>query len=109
MNESTCIVIPALNEAPVIERVVRELRACPSLQHVHLHEILVGDNGSTDATASLAAAAGARVVRERRRGYGRACLTGVLAASEADIIVLMDADGSDMPEDIVRVWEPVQR
>jgi rSAM/selenodomain-associated transferase 1 len=108
MEHRTCIVIPSLNEAPVIERVVRGLRNCLPLQRAGIQDILVVDNGSTDGTAAIAAAAGARVVREPRRGYGRACLTGVLAASQAEVIVLMDADGSDVPEDILRVWEPVQ-
>ncbi|HEY7124428.1 MAG TPA: TIGR04282 family arsenosugar biosynthesis glycosyltransferase [Ktedonobacterales bacterium] len=107
MENRTCLVIPALNEAPVIERVIRSLRASAALQRTHLDDILVVDNGSDDDTAALAAAAGARVVREPQRGYGRACLTGVLAASQAEVIVLMDADGSDVPEDILRVWEPV--
>jgi glycosyltransferase involved in cell wall biosynthesis len=59
-------------------------------------EVIVVDGGSTDATVAIATAAGARVVQERRRGYGRACATGVAAAS-GDIIVFLDADGADDP------------
>ena len=105
---STSVVIPALNEEPVIGQVVTRLRECPALQAVGISDIVVVDNGSDDATAAVARAAGARVVSEPRRGYGRACLAGVLAAADAEVIVLMDGDGSDVPEDILRVWEPVR-
>ncbi len=104
----TTVVIPALNEAPVIGEVVRRLRACQALQEVGIRDILVVDNGSDDETSAVARAAGARVVQEPRRGYGRACLAGVQAAKDADVIILMDGDGSDVPEDLVRVWQPVQ-
>ena len=105
---STSIVIPALNEEAVIGQVVTRLRECPALQAAGITDIVVVDNGSDDATAAVARAAGARVVSEPRRGYGRACLAGVLAAKEAEVIVLMDGDGSDVPEDVLRVWEPVR-
>ncbi len=104
----TTIVIPALNEAPVIGDVVRSLRACQALQDAGITDIVVVDNGSDDETAAAARAAGARVIEEPRRGYGRACLAGVQAAQEADVIVLLDGDGSDVPADIALVWEPVQ-
>jgi cellulose synthase/poly-beta-1,6-N-acetylglucosamine synthase-like glycosyltransferase len=78
-------VIPALDEAPSIGRVVETLREGRSAA---LHRIVVVDNGSTDGTGEIALRAGASVVREERRGYGYACLTGVLAAEEADVIVL---------------------
>jgi hypothetical protein len=108
MPGSTCIVIPALNEAAVIGEVVRGLRACRALQEAGISDIVVVDNGSDDETGEAARAAGARVVQEPRRGYGRACLAGVQAAKDADVIILMDGDGSDVPDDIVRVWQPVQ-
>ena len=69
--------------------------------------IVVVDNGSTDGTGEIARRAGARVVREERRGYGHACLAGVLAAREAEVIVLLDGDASDDPEDLPRVLEPL--
>jgi rSAM/selenodomain-associated transferase 1 len=108
MPGTAAIVIPALNEAPVIGRVVRGLRACRALQEAGITDLVVVDNGSADGTGEVARAAGARVVQEPRRGYGRACLTGVQAAKRADVIILMDGDGSDVPEDVVRVWQPVQ-
>ncbi|HEX6777699.1 MAG TPA: TIGR04282 family arsenosugar biosynthesis glycosyltransferase [Ktedonobacterales bacterium] len=108
MRCSTSVVIPALNEEAVIGQVVTRLWECPALQAAGIPDIVVVDNGSDDATAAVAGAAGARVVSEPRRGYGRACLAGVLAAKEAEVIVLMDGDGSDVPEDVLRVWEPVR-
>ena len=97
-------VIPALNEAPSIGTVVRGLLA----HHAGLlHQIIVVDNGSTDDTAVLARHAGATVVSEPRRGYGYACLAGVLAAEPADIIVLLDGDAADDPADLPRVLAPL--
>ena len=69
-------------------------------------EIIVVDNGSTDGTGEAARNAGARVVREGRRGYGYACLAGVLAA-DAEVIVLLDGDAADDPDDLSRVLEPL--
>ena len=65
------------------------------------------DNGSADATAERARAAGARVVSEPRRGYGRACLAGVLAADGSDVIVLLDGDAADDPGDLAVVLAPL--
>lgn len=97
-------VIPALNEAPSIRRVVEGLRAQTA---VPLDQVIVVDNGSTDGTATIALAAGATVVTEPRRGYGYACLAGVLAARHADIVVLLDGDAADDPADLPRVVTPV--
>lgn len=86
------LLIPALNEAEVIGRV---LEAVPQAL---FSQILVIDNGSTDATAEQARSAGAEVVAEPVRGYGRACLTGLRQLRpEIDAVVFMDADFSDDP------------
>ena len=100
------VVIPALNEAPSISGVVHDLRRQGS---VPLHSIIVVDNGSTDGTGTLAREAGASVVREGRRGYGYACRAGVLAAGEAEVILLLDGDAADDPEDLPRVLGPLIR
>ncbi|MFZ0216723.1 MAG: glycosyltransferase family 2 protein [Candidatus Dormiibacterota bacterium] len=94
-------VIPALDEEAAIGEVVAGLRATGLLD-----ELVVVDNGSRDRTGSVAEAAGARVVREDRRGYGRACLTGVLAL-RSEIVVLLDGDAADDPADLRRVLEPL--
>ena len=97
-------VIPALDEALSIARVVKRLRGQALLTS---GEIIVVDNGSADGTGKIARAAGARVVREERRGYGYACLAGVLAAETAEVIVLLDGDAADDPDDLPRVLEPL--
>ncbi|MDP9401050.1 MAG: glycosyltransferase family 2 protein [Actinomycetota bacterium] len=84
------VVIPCLNEAANIEECVRRARA--ALREAGLDgEVVVADNGSDDGSAELAAAAGARVVHERRRGYGSAYLAG-FAAARGEYIVMLDAD-----------------
>ncbi len=96
------VVIPALNEAEVIAAVVRDL------PWDLIHECVVVDNGSTDATAAEALSAGARVVTSSR-GYGRACATGAMAANPAsDILVFMDGDGSDVSSEMERLLLPIQ-
>lgn len=96
------VVIPCLNEAEPIGGVVREVLA-QGVDHV-----VVVDNGSTDDTAQRAAAAGATVVWEPRRGYGRACAAGVLAVpAETEIVCFLDGDGSDVPEFMAAVVGPV--
>jgi glycosyltransferase involved in cell wall biosynthesis len=84
------IVIPCLNEAASIERCVREARAVVDGNGFR-GAVIVVDNGSTDGSAELAQQAGARVVHERRRGYGSAYLAGFEAA-RGDYIVMADAD-----------------
>lgn len=98
------LVIPALNEADVIAEVVR------SVPRKVVNEIVVVDNGSTDATADVARSAGAMVVSEPKRGYGRACRAGVEAASKsgADIVAFMDGDGSDCPEFMSDLIKPIE-
>jgi glycosyltransferase involved in cell wall biosynthesis len=97
------VVIPALNEEEPIAGVVRECLATnlPS-------EVIVVDNGSTDLTAERAREAGAKVVSEPRPGYGRACLAGIRAlVPESEIVVLLDGDGSDCPEFMNQLVDPI--
>jgi hypothetical protein len=93
-------VIPALDEVDALPALLRELPAGV------VDEIVVVDGGSRDGTADAARAQGARVVVEPRRGYGRACATGA-AATDTDVIVFLDGDGSDDPGALPTVLEPV--
>lgn len=96
------VIIAALNEEAAIVQVIK---AVP--QHVAC-EIIVVDNGSTDRTAELARVAGARVVHEPEKGYGRAFLAGLRAiARDSQIIVFLDGDGSDCPEMMDRLVQPI--
>ena len=95
-------IIPALNEEASIGAVVRSIPA------ELVSEVVVVDNGSTDRTAARALEAGARVVREPLRGYGRACRAGVDAVSPlADVVVFLDGDGSDCPEAMGLLLAPI--
>jgi glycosyltransferase involved in cell wall biosynthesis len=67
----------------------------------------VADNGSTDGTAKRAAAAGARVIHESRRGYGSVCLAGAKAARESEVVVFLDGDRSDDPGQLDAIAKPV--
>ena len=97
------VVIPCLNEEEPIADVVKECLATGIPR-----EVLVVDNGSTDRTAERAAAAGARVVSQPTRGYGRACAAGVAAADPAcEILLFLDGDGSDVPALMDRLIAPV--
>lgn len=98
------VVIPCLNEEEAIGGVAREVLA------QGVDQVIVVDNGSTDATTARAAAAGAQVVREPHRGYGRACAAGLRAArADADIIGFLDGDGSDVPAFMPAVIGPLAR
>jgi glycosyltransferase involved in cell wall biosynthesis len=94
------VVIPALNEAEALPVVLRAIPAWVSI-------VIVADNGSTDDTANVARANGARVVSEPIRGYGRACLTALAAMPPVDIIVFLDGDASDRPEDMSAIIAPI--
>ena len=103
MNVS--VIIPALNEEEPIAGVVRECLATKIPR-----EIIVVDNGSDDRTADRAREAGARVMSEPQRGYGRACAAGVRALSpNCDIAVFLDGDGSDCPEFMSQLVDPIAR
>jgi glycosyltransferase involved in cell wall biosynthesis len=100
---SVALVIPTLDEAeaigPLLKRVPRDI----------VDRIIVADGGSSDATVARAEAAGAHVVTAGR-GYGRACLRGMIEAGpESDIIVFMDGDGSDHPEVLASLIDPIAR
>jgi len=70
-------------------------------------EKFLTDNGSTDGTAHAAQAAGAKTVYVEEPGYGRACLAAIEAAGECDIIVFLDGDASDYPEDMTEMLAPI--
>lgn len=102
MASKVSVIIPAFNEEASIGRV---LDALP--QH-NLHEIIVVNNASTDRTAEVAREHGARVVDEMRRGYGQACLTGIAHLDDPEIVVFLDGDFSDYPEEIVGLLAPIE-
>jgi glycosyltransferase involved in cell wall biosynthesis len=98
------VVIPCLDEAEVIAAVVRE-----ALDQ-GVDEVIVVDNGSRDATPKRAREAGARVVSEPRRGYGRACAAGVAdVRADTEIVCFLDGDGSDVPAFLGAVVGPIAR
>ena len=102
MPARIALLIPALNEEASIGHVLSSLPAGLFSQ------VVVVDNGSTDRTAEVAQAHGASVIREPRRGYGRACLAGLAALDpNSDIVVFMDADASDVPEEAGLLLEPI--
>jgi len=99
---SVSVIIPAFNEEEPIAGVVREVSATKIPA-----DIIVVDNGSTDQTANRAREAGARVVKAPR-GYGRACAAGVAALRpESEIVVFLDGDGSDCPEFMNQLVDPI--
>jgi glycosyltransferase involved in cell wall biosynthesis len=103
------VVIPALNEEATVADQVAEVLAVGERRDLpaRIAQVIVVDNGSTDCTALRAAAAGAMVVSEPRRGYGRACFTGVLAAGGVDLIVQMDGDRSDRFDELPLLLRPL--
>ena len=96
------VIIPAFNEEQSIGLV---LGALPQDQ---IHEVIVVDNNSTDNTARVAIEKGARMVEEKRRGYGSACLKGISELDNPHIVVFVDGDFSDYPEEIVQLVTPIE-
>jgi glycosyltransferase involved in cell wall biosynthesis len=96
------VIIPALNEAGNIQRLVAEVLSTLPVR------VVVVDNGSTDATAAEAQAAGAEVVYQPRRGYGYACAAGLAAAAHhAEILAFLDGDYSFLPAELPIILEPI--
>jgi glycosyltransferase involved in cell wall biosynthesis len=101
MRDRIQVILPARDEAATVGNVVAALRACGFTR------IRVVDNGSRDATAALAAAAGAEVIHEPRPGYGQACWRGYQDLDPAvEWLLFCDADGSDDPADLDRLLAP---
>ena len=96
------VIIPALNEEKSISKVVNSI---PNI----VDEIIVINNGSEDSTAIKASISGAKVIRENRKGYGYACLKGIdyLNKNPPDIVVFLDGDYSDYPEDLEAIIKPI--
>jgi len=95
----TVVIIPAFNEEDSIGKVIEHIPAA------FRSDVIVADNGSTDATARSARACNATVVSAPRRGYGSACLAGIAEARKRapDLYVFLDGDYSDYPEDIAGI------
>lgn len=98
------VIIPAFNEEQSIGKVISDI---PDI----VSEIIVIDNNSTDTTSDVARNAGATVLFEKRKGYGYACLKGMEYISESnekpDIIVFLDGDYSDYPEELTKIVAPI--
>lgn len=95
------VIIPTRNEASAIGRVLADIPADL------VTEVVVVDSNSTDGTPEIAAKMGARVIQEWRRGYGRACLSGLAAANAPDIVVFLDGDYSDRPAELPLLLSPI--
>ena len=103
MSSRISIIIPAFNEESSIGLVL------DALPQEIIHEIIVVNNNSTDDTARVATEHGARVVDEPQRGYGSACLRGMSELDAPDIVVFLDGDFSDFPEEIVELVNPIEK
>lgn len=101
-EHDVAVIIPALNEEQALPQV---LEAIPSWAN----PVIVVDNGSTDHTADVAAAHGATVVHEPRRGYGAACLAGLAALDRSETVVFLSGDHSDDPGEMDRIVDPIRR
>lgn len=98
------VIIPAYNEADSIGKVIKDI---PNI----VEEIIVVSNNSTDNTEANAKKAGATVLTENRKGYGYACLKGMNYIAEnkkkPDIVVFLDGDYSDYPDELTKIVEPI--
>ncbi len=101
MSPKISVIIPAYNEEESLPHVLNDL------PRDRLHQIIVVDNRSTDRTSEVASANGATVVYEKRQGYGQACLSGMDALDNPDIVVFLDGDYSDFPEEIDLLLAPI--
>jgi len=99
-NRKIGVVIPALNEEHAIGKVIADIPKW-------VDQIVVVDNGSRDRTADVARAHGATAIKETERGYGAACQTGLAAISDAEIIVFLDGDYSDYPDEMAAITDPI--
>ena len=104
MTETVVVIIPAFNEEKSIGHVLRDIPGA-------VHEIIVVNNNSTDATAKIAQEAGATVLSEPKPGYGNACLKGIdyiqQQKTDIDIVVFIDGDYSDYPEELTKIIAPI--
>jgi glycosyltransferase involved in cell wall biosynthesis len=96
------VVIPTHNEAQAIGQVLSDLP--PNL----VTEVIVVDSNSSDGTPEVARSKGARVVCEPRRGYGRACLTGIANSTDPEVVVFLDGDYSDRPAELPTLLAPIR-
>jgi glycosyltransferase involved in cell wall biosynthesis len=95
------VIIPTHNEEQAIGRVLGDL------PFDLVSEVIVVDSNSTDGTRELARKMGARVIEEPRRGYGRACLTGLENTENPDVVVFLDGDYSDRPSELPMLLGPI--
>jgi glycosyltransferase involved in cell wall biosynthesis len=101
-NPKISVIIPALNEEESIGQVLNDI-PCEIVE-----EIIVVDNGSNDNTVTVAKDLGASVILEPLKGYGAACLRGISTLNkDTDIVVFLDADYSDYPQDLHTVVKPI--
>ncbi|MGV7220257.1 MAG: glycosyltransferase family 2 protein [Nitrospinales bacterium] len=101
MTPKISVILPAYNEEASIGLVLKDL------PKDSIHEIIVVDNNSTDGTARVAEENGAKVVEEKQQGYGIACLKGISVLDDPDIVVFLDADYSDYPEELTQLVDPI--
>ena len=106
MHEVIRVIIPALNEEKSIAKVINEI------PEKLVKEIIVCDNNSTDKTSEEAKKAGATVLLEKEKGYGASCLKGINYINnleeKTDIVVFLDGDYSDYPEEMYQLVAPIQ-